>query len=253
MNHLAELIDLKQCPRLAEKYAGIVALPLALPKFELDSADEFWNVWNAEQEAVTRQHVDRGAEGRTSPDANLIQWDGLAMYEDLSLLAKAAWFTKISLELSSGQPKFLKSIFEQLPFAKIRSIRFWSANKNIPAHYDGNMPSTLDGVLKFPAEIRIMIDDKNPTETFWLCSSKKYKPAAETVVATHDKYYVKLPADTNAFAWNNENYLHGADYNPPYRKILAVIKGWIDVSKLESLLDTSMTKYPDFILRETND
>ncbi|CAB4241873.1 hypothetical protein UFOVP71_411 [uncultured Caudovirales phage] len=250
MNHLAELIDLVQCPRLTEKYDGIVALPLALPRFELDSADDFWKVWHDEQEAVTRQHVDRGALGRASPDANLIQWDGLAMYEDLSLLAKAAWFTKVSLELSNSQPMFLKSIFEQLPFTKIRSIRFWSANKSIPAHYDGNMPSTLDGKLQFPAEIRIMIDDKNPTETFWLCSSEKYKPSAETVVETQDRYYVKLPNDTNAFAWNNENYLHGADYNPLYRKVLAVVKGWIDVSKLEVLLDASIEKYPDFILRE---
>lgn len=253
MKDLANLIRLEDCPRLSTKYAGIVALPLALPKFELDSADDFWSTWNAESESVSRQHVDRGALGRHTPDADLVQWDGLALYEDLSLLGKAAWLTKVSPDLARTQPKFLQSIFEKLPFVKIRSVRMWSANKTIPAHYDGNMPASLDGHMKFPAEIRIMIDDKNPSETFWLCSSVKYSPGSNTTVEDNDKYYVKLPQDTNTFAWNNETYLHGADFNPPYRKILAVVKGWIDTNKLEALLDQSIQQYPDFIIREKHD
>jgi hypothetical protein len=253
MKHLVDLINLEDCPRLSEKYASIVALPLALPRFELDSTDAFWKIWNNECEIVSRQHVDRGALGRDTPNVDLVQWDGLALYEDLSLLGKAAWFTKVSSKLSQSQPKFLQNIFEKLPFVKIRSVRLWSANKQIPAHYDGNMPSTLDGQFKFPAEIRIMLDDKNPKETFWLCSSTKYLPAFDTVVQEEDRYYVKLPANTNTFAWNNEDYLHGADYNPPHRKILAVIKGWIDTARLEELLDESIKQYPDFILREKHD
>ena len=39
---LAKLIDQAQCPRLNEKYKGIAALPLDLPKFELDNEEEFW-------------------------------------------------------------------------------------------------------------------------------------------------------------------------------------------------------------------
>jgi len=35
----ASLIRLYDCPRLNEKYKGIISLPLALPKFELDNAD----------------------------------------------------------------------------------------------------------------------------------------------------------------------------------------------------------------------
>ena len=58
-----------------------------------------------------------------------------------------------------------------------------------------------------------------------------------------------MPADTNAFAWNNEDFLHGADFDPQYRKILVVIKGWVDVNRLEELLDRSIEKYPEYVIR----
>lgn len=245
--NLANLIKLTEVPRLVEKYAGIAAMPLALPKFELDDVDAFWRIWNEDVVAVERQHIDRGALGKDNPVMSFTQWEGLAMYEDLSLLSKAAWNTKISTALTACQPKFLKSIFEELPFCKIRSVRLWSANREVRAHYDGNMPPSLDGVLRFPTEIRIMLDDQNPTETFWLTSVAISKPHSE--VPQVDKHYVKLPIDTNTFAWNNEDFLHGADYDPEYRKILVVIKGWIDVERLEPLLDQSLNKYPEYIIK----
>lgn len=247
--NLAKLIDQSQCPRLNEKYKGIAALPLDLPRFELDSPEAFWQVWGAEKERVGRQSIDRGALGSGNPSLSHTQWDGLAMYEDLHLLKDAAWKTKVSFDLARTQPNYMTSIFKNLPFVRIRSIRMWSSNCVIPPHYDGNMPSSLDGVMHFPTEIRLMLDDKNPKETFWLCSSSKYKPNTKETILPEDRYYVRLPNDTNTFAWNNEDYLHGADYDPQYRKILVVIKGWVDVNRLEALLDRSIEKYPDYVIR----
>ena len=252
MIDFASLINLDDCAILAKKYSGVVALPLALPMFTWDSEEEFWRIWNTDNAGVTRQHIDRGAQGRSTPRTDLVQWDGLALYEDHTLLDKAAWLTKVSQELRETQPQFLNSIFDLMPFSRIRSVRLWSANKPIPAHYDGNMPASLDGKLQFPAEIRIMLHDANATETFWCCSSTKYRPGPNTVVPADDRYYIKLPKDSNTFAWNNEGYLHGADYHSPHRKILAVIKGWVDTRRLEKLLDQSIEKYPSLILREKN-
>jgi hypothetical protein len=244
---LINLIKLDSVPKLVEKYSGIGALPLALPRFELDDAEAFWRVWNEEVVAVERQHIDRGAIGKDAPVMSFTQWEGLAMYEDATLLSKAAWNTRISTALATTQHRFLKSVFEELPFRRIRSVRLWSANREVRAHYDGNMPSSLDGVLRFPTEIRIMLDDQNPCETFWLTPVAKHNPQAQ--VPQVDKHYVKLPIDTNTFAWNNEDFLHGADFDPQYRKILVVIKGWIDVDRLESLLDQSINKYPEYIIK----
>ena len=244
---LINLIKLDSVPRLVEKYAGVGALPLALPKFELDNTEAFWQIWNDQVVPVDRQHIDRGALGKDAPVMSFTQWEGLAMYEDATLLSKAAWNTKISSALATTQPKFLKAVFEQLPFNRIRSVRLWSANREVRAHYDGNMPPSLDGVLRFPTEIRIMLDDQNPTETFWLTPVAKHNP--QTEVPQVDKHYVKLPIDTNTFAWNNEDFLHGADFDPAYRKILVVVKGWIDVDRLESLLDQSLKKYPEYIIK----
>jgi hypothetical protein len=249
MNNLANLIKLSEVPRLVEKYAGIAALPLALPKFELDNVSDFWRIWNEEHARVDRQHIDRGAVGKdpTKVSKSYTQWDGVALYEDEILLKNAAWVTKLSPALAESQPNYVKSIFETLPFVRTRSIRLWSANCTIPPHYDGNMPASLDGVLRFPTEIRIMLDDQNPTETFWLTPIAVSKPHSD--VPQVDRRYVKLPIDTNTFAWNNEDFLHGADYNPQYRKILVVIKGWIDVDRLESLLDQSINKYSEYVIK----
>jgi len=244
---LANLIKLDNVPRLAEKYSGIGALPLALPKFELDNVKDFWRIWHEEVTIVQRQHIDRGAQGKDAPVMSFTQWEGLAMYEDSTLLAKAAWNTRISTALSSSQPRFLQSVFERLPFSRIRSVRLWSANREVRAHYDGNMPPSLDGVLRLPTEIRIMLDDQNPTETFWITPTVQHDP--QTEVPHVDKHYVKLPIDTNTFAWNNEDFLHGADYDPRYRKILVVVKGWVDLEKLEPLLDQSINKYPEYIIK----
>jgi hypothetical protein len=244
---LSNLIKLDSVPKLVEKYSGIGALPLALPRFELDDTETFWRVWNQEVVAVERQHIDRGAIGKDAPVMSFTQWEGLAMYEDATLLSKAAWNTRISTALAATQHRFLKSVFEELPFRRIRSVRLWSANREVRAHYDGNMPPSLDGVLRFPTEIRIMLDDQNPRETFWLTPVAKHSP--QTQVPEVDKHYVKLPIDTNTFAWNNEDFLHGADFDPQYRKILVVIKGWIDVDRLESLLDQSINKYPEYIIK----
>ena len=252
MNRIETLtfMNLNECPRLNEKYKGIVALPLALPRFELDSDSEFWRVWNEEQASVDRQHIDRGTVGKDPTKKLQTQWDGLALYEDESLFDQAIWRTKACPELVATQPKYLKSIIDNLPFVRIRSVRLWSSHTAITAHYDSASDGSIPK-LRFPSEIRLMLDDKNPAETFWLTAVTKSKPHTE--IPLSDRHYVKLPDDTNTFAWNNVDYLHGSDYDPKYRKILVVIKGWIDLCQVEELLDASIEKYPDFILREIHD
>lgn len=244
-----KFIQFDKVPRLVEKYKGLVALPLALPKFKLADETAFWNIWNSTVENVTRQHIDRGAQGVEDPSMSVVQWQGISVYENLFLLNKLAWNTKLSAELAQSQDSFVKQIFQSLPFIKFRSIRFWSAVMPIPAHYDGSYPEQLNGVFDFPTEFRIMLYDENPQQTFWLTNAAKHSP--HTAIDNQDKIYIKLPSDANAFVWNNESHLHGADFDPKYKKILVVIKGWItDMDQYEQLLDNSINKYSDFILKD---
>ena len=244
---LANLINLDLVPRLVQKYSGIGALPLALPKFVLDDATEFWRIWNSEVVAVEKPPGDPVLSQYNPTESFINCWDGLSMYEDSTLLSKTSWKTKISTNLITSQHQFLKSVFELLPFKRIRCVRLWSAHSEVKAHSDAIIPNSLTGVLRFPAEIRIMLDDQNPCETFWLTSVDQHAPLMPVPEA--DKHFVKLPMDTNTFAWNNEDYLHGADYHPQHRKILVVVKGWIDVEQLEQLLDQSINKYPEYIIK----
>jgi len=246
-NELRDLIDLKQCPHLNYKYKDVVSLPLDLEPFVFDNETAFWDLWTNENHVVWRNHIDRGSANLTNPDITKTQWHGLALHEDMDLYEHGSWGTKITEEAREISPIMVQRMFDELPFVRIRSIRLWSAHKQIPAHYDGNMPDSLDGKMFFPTEIRIMLQDENPKPTFWLTSAKAHKPNTE--VPTDQKHYVVLPEGTNTFAWNNEDYLHGADFDGSNRKILAVVKGWVDLTKLETLLDKSIAKYPDFVVK----
>jgi hypothetical protein len=226
--------------RLNKKYKGLAWLPLDLPKFEIADLDKFLDIWEKEQKEVWRQHIDRGAEGVDNPQLELVQWNGLSVFENTQLYRHGAWGTKYNRELAQVSKELLNRIMTELPFLQVRSVRFWSANKEIPKHYDGNMPSELDGKMLFPSEFRIMLYDENPRATFWLTDAKTNEPGPGQ---PDKKFYVDLPSDTNSFAWNNEDFLHGADFDPQYKKILVVVKGWPNVDRLEELIDRSITKY----------
>lgn len=247
-HQMARLMKLEECPRLEEKYRGIVTLPLDFQKFEPDSWSDFWQIWNTEKEKVWRNHIDRGSIGNKNPSLDHTQWDGMSIYEVNEFYESGSWGSKISRPMIEANKNLIKDLIKVLPFLRIRSMRLWSAHTTIPPHYDGNMPQSLDGKMHFPTEIRIMLYDENPRSTFWLTSAIKHQP--HTTVSIEDRYYIKLPTDTNSFAWNNETYLHAADFDPAYRKILLVVKGWIDINRLEELLDRSIAKYPDYIVRE---
>ena len=55
---LEKLIDQTQCPRLNEKYKGIAALPLDLPRFNLDNEEDFWQRWKEQSQRAARQNID---------------------------------------------------------------------------------------------------------------------------------------------------------------------------------------------------
>ena len=246
---LMNLVSLDKCPKLIEKYQGIAALPFDIPRFEPDSWSDFWEIWNSENQKVWRQHLDRGAVGAAAPEMDLTQWDGLSLFELPELYTLGAWGTKICQPMIEANPKLISNLLESLPFVKTRSIRLWSSHTVIRLHRDDNMPSSLSPYLRFPTEIRVMIDDKNPRETFWLACHKKYKPNEEAKIPDNERYYVHLPAESNTFAWNNEDYLHAADYIEGHRKILVVIKGWIDVDRFEELMDRSIERFPNYVIR----
>ena len=86
------LMQLNKVPNLVRKYKSVVALPLDLPKLELDNIEAFWDTWNKEVGLVTRQHIDRGAIGIDNPEMNIVQWEGLAVYENLLLINKKHFF-----------------------------------------------------------------------------------------------------------------------------------------------------------------
>lgn len=122
-------------------------------------------------------------------------------------------------------PHFYQEIFDLFPFKKVWFIKFLQNNREILPHRD------TDWNFNLPTSFRSMIYDDNDKPTFYL------KPLDKDI-----KNFVDPPKNLNTFAYNNGNFLHGAEYHGK-SKILMVVRGYLDFNKYRSLLEKSLIKY----------
>lgn len=128
-------------------------------------------------------------------------------------------------DLRKEFPEFYQQIFDLFPFKKIWFIKFLQNNREILPHRD------TDWNFNLPTSFRSMIYDDNDKPTFYL-----------KLLNDDQKKYVDLPSTLNTFAYNNGNFLHGAEYHGK-SKILMVVRGYLDFNKYRSLLEKSLIKY----------
>ena len=116
-------------------------------------------------------------------------------------------------------------------------------------------------IYPWPDSLRVMIWDTNDGPTFWMSKwperGEAFNPPIINVrtkgsygikadrIPQDQRTYVKLPADTNTFVFNNGAFLHGADLAKP--KIIMAIKGRPKVFEWLQALEASYTKYQNEI------
>lgn len=122
-------------------------------------------------------------------------------------------------------PDFYQEIFDLLPFKKIWLVKFLQNNREILPHRD------TDWNFNLPTSFRSMIYDENKNPSFYL-----------TDLEHSSKKFVDLPKHVNTFAYNNGNFLHGAEYHGK-SKILMVVRGYLDFEKYKNLLEKSISKF----------
>ena len=199
----------------------ILAMPLALPKFEPDSWDTFWNIWERDKTLYVRLRPD--SVGNNSP---VPSWQGFNWHFDHS--HKFTMFDIPSNDYSDIFPKFKKQLEDFFPF-KILNILFQSNVKTIDLHKDGN-PHTDH--LPYPASVRILLHDPNKEPNFYFLNKNLIQGK-----------FLKLPEDTNSFVFNNPKILHGAKFYGQEKILMHIVCNDIDELRWFELLSNSYNKY----------
>ena len=177
-------------------------VPPLLPR----DMDRFWDIWNTYKKPLTKAKND-SIEGSTINDNNFLRenpaFDGMIVwYKSDGYLKNSTWDQNVVLEPSLWD-QYVADLEERLPWYEVDAVVLWAAIRPVLYHID---PSPM---FPGPVAVRSLIYDSNPSPTFKMKDMR-----------TREERHVPYSKDRNLFAFNNANYLHGADYDPSHYKIL---------------------------------
>ena len=229
---------------LGDRYKNVKWLPLALPKFELGSYEEFKTIWDRECIEIKKSddpsdiaefkglHITSNAlidfnihdlyvDGRMSKQQVSTETGYRQGREVVGAYTKKLYKHKFFFNIVS-------EIMFKMPIHKLSNILVLETLQDIKPHREQSW------VWQCPTEFRINIyDDQQP---------KVYVSDIET----GETLYIDLPDDTNSFCWSNGTQVYGIDYyNKPSFQI--VVNAVLDTEKLKTLLDSSIAKYKDHL------
>jgi hypothetical protein len=201
---------------------NLLVLPLKF-KFEPDSWEVFWKVWERDTRLYHRKQAD--AQGNNS---RIPHWEGFIWkwtdYNQTMWDVKSDYyhdeFPKLKQQLQTAFPCTIDRIMFQSNITKINPHRDGASTDNLP----------------YPASLRVLIYDENDRDTFYICNDTS---------AMNKKYYVKLPADSNTFVYNNPKVFHGADLHNKRKILMHIISRDYDEEKWFKLLRENYGYYKD--------
>jgi hypothetical protein len=199
----------------------IVSSPIIFPKIVPDDWDRWSKLWNDEATIgakVIKNHNDTG-----------VFWRGINVYVKLGIDSTEYTRYKIKNVIC---PEMFPSLFDNLdsfPF-DIDVMQIVSSIHPVQPHHDH---------IKAKLSIRSMLYDDNPKPTYYYDING---------VNT----YQLLPDDTNTWVYHDNRYKHGTDYYYGHTKQLIIFYGTVKRDILESNLTSSIDRYKDYIIRDTN-
>lgn len=160
---------------------------------------------------------------------------------------------KIDHEFNELFPYFIQQVQDLLPLKAIHMLQFWEQNVQINEHQDGG---ASDNDYLFPCSYRIMViggEEKSfyikPFLTENVMPYVKDQPVVKPVCQT-EPLFIKLPADSNIFCFNNSACKHGA-IMPKGRKVIGFIDAEIDFNRHLQLLKTSLKEYHSYVITKS--
>ena len=208
----------------------ILVAPLKIPKFQPDSWDHFWKVWERDARQYVRNSADASGNNQKIPGWKGFIWE-LCPPEEL------AWQRMWNVTMKDYSVEFrkMRAFIDSLPFKTYR-ILFQSNCGEIKEHRDGMIYTDH---LPYACAVRFMFYDSNTEPNFYFCKTLK-----------GDRTYLKLPEETNAFVYNNPKLYHAAHYLGKFKIIAHLVIDKIDEEKWFKILEDSVESYSDHCVIE---
>jgi len=145
-----------------------------------------------------------------------------------------------------------------LPFEYLSYVRLAHANQTVGVHVDDsevNPPFAHHKAItkelrdhhlaNEPIGYRVILSGSR--DTFYFC--KNYDPDYKTEI-DQERHYVTIPDDTDFFLIKNYQQPHGVDVNQlDADRIVGFLLGKVDEEKHQQLIQQSIKKYPNHLLR----
>jgi hypothetical protein len=205
----------------------MLALPIKLPRFEPDSWDTFWKVWEIDAKQYRRVKPDSAGNNAKDPG-----WHGMCWEFDRPGTSRMTMFDVTKRDYSAIFPRWRAAMYSLLPF-DIHRILFQSNYQEIGLHRDG---MTLTDHLDYACAVRMMLVDSNIQPNFYFCY-----PGDETKT----RHYLELPEGANTFAYHNPKILHGAEWHGRMKIIAHLVIDNIDEDRWFRMLHESHDAWPD--------
>jgi hypothetical protein len=196
-----------------------VSVPLLFPKVVPNDWELWDKVWDQNKRFVPKV--------RHTKNIGQVGWLGFDIYVKPGLDA-----TDILPYICKNVncPELFPSLFDNLDKLPIdvHVVRVLQSFSKVQAHHDFALSTGYNS-------IRSLLTDTNPKQTWWYEDSNT------------NKYYLRLPDDTNTWWYDDEKVKHGTDFDPRYKKQLIMYQGLVKDS-LKPVLTDSIQKYPDYVI-----
>lgn len=199
----------------------IIATPLDIPTITPDDWDVFWKIWHRESRNLVK--VRKNSDSSEAVIGQTGLWKGLDIYKKYDIVT--AWDSPY-YDIRTELPKLYQSIID-LPFNFVYRIRILNSQCDFEPHSD-------DNVDKWSVRAFLKHDSPDPQWYFT-------KPNKEAT----DQQFLKLPGDTNWFAYNDKHAWHGTIFKEQYPKLLIQV---FFAGDIMPVINRSILKYKSHVI-----
>ena len=201
----------------------IVAMPLAIDKIEPDDWNTFNKIWEDHSDFLVKvAYLENNPYKSDSPLGKSDLWKSLDIFR--SNKHNTIWDGPY-FDIKEALPKMYSSILK-LPF-NVNTVRIISSVQEVLPHSDNGTDQW---------EVRAFLRCENPSKE-WFFTPRNLP---------EQKIFIKMPNDTNWFAYNDKFCFHGSHVNTEIPKLLIQI--FYDGNLDELVKNLSLTKYSKYTI-----
>ena len=201
----------------------IIATPLDIPKIEPDDWELFWKIWHKHSDILVKTF--QNVKNSPAKIGTINVWRGIDVYKKNK--TNAAWQAPY-YDIKNDLPIMYQQLEKlQIFFTLLARVRIMESLQDIVPHTDSNLNAWNTRAIFY-------CTDPSPQWYFT-------RPNTEI----RDVKFLKLPNETNWFAYNDKHCWHGSKYNSKNPKLIIQLWGFLNGL---TIIKNSIEKYRNYVI-----